>query len=91
MKSIESGLLVVELYDGGSISEWFEYSRERPDEVINLLKFMRKKYNGYLWREYKMYRKCRKITLSQTGTAKADYEGKFRKKLPQAFPNDARR
>ena len=46
---METGLLVV-VYnnDGlGGIAEYFEYSRECPDEIINLLKYMRKK-NGRL-------------------------------------------
>ena len=48
MGNQKSGLLVVVFNnDGGNaIAEWFEYSREKPDEVINLLKYMRKKYNG---------------------------------------------
>lgn len=43
---METGLLVV-VYnnDGlGGIAEYFEYSRECPDEIINLLKYMRKKW-----------------------------------------------
>ena len=43
MGNQKSGLLVV-VFDNegeGGISEWFEYSRERPDEVVNLLKYMR--------------------------------------------------
>ena len=80
MKSQKSRLLVVVFNnDGGGIAEWFEYSREQPNEVINLLKYMRKKYNAYWWGEYKMYRRCRNVTLSQAGDTKADYEGKFRK------------
>lgn len=53
MGNQKSGLLVVVFNnDGGNgIAEWFEYSREQPDEVINLLKYMRKKYNAYWWGE----------------------------------------
>lgn len=81
MRNQKSGLLVVVFNnDGGNaIAEWFEYSREEPGEVINLLKYMRKKYNAYWWGEYKMYRRSRNITLYQSGHVNADYEGKFRK------------
>lgn len=85
MGNQKSGLLVV-VFDNdgkGGISEWFEYSREKPDEVINLLKYMRKKYNAYWWGEYKMYRRSRNITLFQSGHVNADYEGKFRKIRPR--------
>lgn len=85
MGNQKSGLLVV-VFDNdgkGGISEWFEYSREKPDEVINLLKYMRKKYNAYWWGEYKMYRRSRNITLPQSGHVNADYEGKFRKIKPR--------
>jgi hypothetical protein len=44
---------------------------------------MRKKYNAYWWGEYKMYRRSRNITLSQSGHVNADYEGKFRKIKPR--------
>lgn len=81
MRNQKSGLLVVVFNnDGGNgIAEWFEYSRGNPDEVINLLKYMRKKRNAYWWGEYKMYRRSRNITLYQSGHVNADYEGKFRK------------
>lgn len=80
MKNQETGLLVVVFNEsGGGIAEWFEYSREQPDEILNLLKSMRKKYNGYWWGEYRMFRRCRGVTLAQSGYTKADYEGKFRK------------
>ena len=84
MRNQKSGLLVVVFNkEGSGIAEWFEYSRENPDEVINLLKYMRKKYNAYWWGEYKMYRRCRNITLSQSGHVNADYEGKFREIKPR--------
>lgn len=85
MGNQKSGLLVV-VFDNdgkGGISEWFEYSREQPDEVVNLLKYMRKKYNAYWWGEYKMYRQDRNVTLTQSGHVKADYEGKFRRMKPR--------
>jgi hypothetical protein len=85
MRNQKSGLLVVVFNnDGGNaIAEWFEYSREKPDEVINLLKYMRKKYNAYWWGEYKMFRQDRNITLTQSTKEKPDYEGKFRKIKPR--------
>ncbi|MBM6866386.1 hypothetical protein H6A66_14595 [Bacteroides caecigallinarum] len=81
MGNKKSGLLVVVFNnDGGNaIAEWFEYSREQPDEVVNLLKYMRKKYNAYWWGEYKMFRQDRNVTLTQSTKEKPDYEGKFRK------------
>lgn len=85
MENQKSGLLVV-VFDNdgkGGISEWFEYSREKPDEVINLLKYMRKKYNAYWRGEYKMFRQDRNITLTQSTKEKPDYEGKFRKIRPR--------
>lgn len=81
MGNKKSGLLVVVFNnDGGNaIAEWFEYSREQPDEVINLLKYMRKKYNAHWWGEYKMFRQDRNVTLTQSTKEKPDYEGRFRR------------
>ena len=78
---METGLLVV-VYnnDGlGGIAEYFEYSRECPDEIINLLKYMRKKMGAYWWGEYKIFRRNRHVTLTQASYKKPDYMGKFRK------------
>lgn len=85
MRNQKSGLLVVVFNnDGGNgIAEWFEYSREKPGEVINLLKYMRKKYNAHWWGEYKMFRQDRNVTLTQSTKEKSDYAGKFRKIRPR--------
>lgn len=82
MGNFESGLLVVVFNNdgGGGIAEWFEYSREQPDEVVKLLNYIRKKKNAYWWGKYKMFRRNRGITLTQSTNSKPDYHGEFRRK-----------
>lgn len=84
MKQKKGGLFVVIFQEDetgtGLVPErWFETTIQNFDNVLSMVRYMRKKHKAKYWRECRMFYRDRNVTLCQSSNAKADFKVKLRK------------